>query len=127
MFKESGNLSVRNGVNMKESLYKIFKLVFKNRYDKDVVKLKDEIYELRKEKVEKVRECEQVRHELMGVKKRMSALDNSRLEDEVKVNELIAHLKECEEQIEELNEKVKNLQSKNKGLTTQIKNMKEGK
>ena len=55
MFKESGNLSVRNGVNMKESLYKIFKLVFKNRYDKDVVKLKDEIYELRKEKVEKVR------------------------------------------------------------------------
>ena len=110
-------MSVRNGVNMKESLYKIFKLVFKNRYDKDVLKLKDEIYELRKEKVEKVRECEQVRRELMGVKKRMSALDNSRLEDEVKVNELIAHL----------NEKVKNLQSKNKGLTTQIKNMKEGK
>lgn len=120
-------MSVRNGVNMKEYLYKIFKLVFKNRYDKDVVKLKDEIYELRKEKVEKVRECEQVRRELMGVKKRMSALDNSRLEDEVKVNELIAHLKECEEQIEELNENVRNLQSKNKGLTTQIKNMKEGK
>jgi hypothetical protein len=52
----SGNLSVRNEVNMKEYLYKIFKLVFKNRYDKDVLKLKDEIYELRKEKVEKVRE-----------------------------------------------------------------------
>lgn len=112
---------------MKEYLYKIFKLVFKNRYDKDVLKLKDEIFELRREKVEKARECEQVKRELMGTKKRMSALDNSRLEDEVKVNELISHLRTCEEQIEELNEKIKNLQSKNKGLTTQIKNMKEGK
>ena len=112
---------------MKEYLYKIFKLVFKNRYDKDVLKLKDEIFEFRREKVEKARECEQVKRELMGAKKRMSALDNSRLEDEVKVNELISHLRTCEEQIEELNEKIKNLQSKNKGLTTQIKNMKEGK
>lgn len=39
---------------MKEYLYKIFKLVFKNHYDKDVLKLKDEIYELRKEKLENV-------------------------------------------------------------------------
>lgn len=111
---------------MKEYFYSIFKNVFRDKYDKDVYKLKEGLLILRKEKVERERELDRVKRELEKVRKEMSLLDSSKLEDETKINDLIKTLKESHQKIEELEIQIKNLKVKNKGLITQIKNLKEG-